>query len=107
MWVEDGEIGEEVGGEDVKEQSTSERKKKKGKRLKAGEIWAVALSGEGRFLAGTSYDGRIGVWDLLSQGRKKVREYETKGSYGLCVDMVRSRRLCDSARSLTYSWSEY
>lgn len=97
MWVEDGEIGEEVDGEEIREQGTIEKKKKKkkGKRLKAGEVWAVALSEEGRFLAGTSYDGRVGVWDLLSEGRKKVREYETKGSFGLCVNMVRLHRSCD------------
>ena len=79
MWVEEGELGEEGG----------EQKDKKKTRSKVGEMWAVALSEEGRYLAATSHDGRIGVWDLLSEGRKKIREYETKGSFGLCVDMVR------------------
>ncbi|TAQ91477.1 hypothetical protein B7494_g246 [Chlorociboria aeruginascens] len=51
---------------------------------KAGEIWAIALNADGQFLVGTSYDGRINVWDLGDQG-KKIREYETKGSFGLCV----------------------
>jgi superkiller protein 8 len=73
MWVEDGEVPSHNG-----------------KKLKAGELWAVALSGEGRYLAGTSADGKIGVWDLLGEGpeRRKIREYETKGSFGLCIDMV-------------------
>ncbi|KAI9642773.1 Ski complex subunit Rec14 [Ciborinia camelliae] len=66
---------------------------------KPGEVWALALSTDGRFLAGTTVDGKIGVWDLLEpvvelQGEnagkksvgKKIREYETKGSLGLCVD---------------------
>lgn len=79
MWVEDSEEDRGIKGES-------------GKNLKAGEVWAVALSEEGRYLAGTSCDGRIGVWDLLAgeKGgeRKKIREYETKWSFGLCVDMV-------------------
>jgi superkiller protein 8 len=53
---------------------------------KAGETWALALSGDGQFLASTTYDGRINVWDLVD-GRKKIREYETKGSFGICIDM--------------------
>jgi len=53
---------------------------------KAGEIWAIALSADGQYLAGTTYDGRINVWDLIAEGGpRKVREYETKGSFGLCV----------------------
>lgn len=81
MWVGEGELEglAEGGGAG----------KKSRKKLNVGEMWAVALSEEGRYLAGTSYDGRIGVWDLLTEGRRKIREYETKGSFGLCVDMVR------------------
>lgn len=74
---------------------------------KAGEVWAVALDEEGRYLAGTTADGRINVWDLANhaesdagntQGNtekkagevaaRKIREFETKGSFGLCIDMV-------------------
>jgi WD40 repeat protein len=62
---------------------------------KAGEIWAVALSEDGQFLASTSYDGRINVWDLVA-GRKKIREYETKGSFGMCIDMSRDGRFTAS-----------
>ncbi|RQM04551.1 hypothetical protein DH86_00004409, partial [Scytalidium sp. 3C] len=58
---------------------------------KAGETWAIALSEDGQFLAGTTYDGRINVWDLYND-RKKIREYETKGSFGLCIDMSRDGR---------------
>lgn len=62
---------------------------------KAGEIWALALSEDGQFLASTTYDGRINVWDLVA-GRKKIREYETKGSFGMCIDMSRDGRLTAS-----------
>lgn len=80
MWIENSEGDGELAGEG-------------GKKLKPGEVWAVALSEEGRYLAGTSCDGKIGVWDLVAGGEKggeirKIREYETKGSFGLCVDMV-------------------
>ncbi|KAF2759438.1 WD40 repeat-like protein [Pseudovirgaria hyperparasitica] len=54
---------------------------------KAGEIWAVALSEDGSYLASTTYDGRINVWDLKTEGMPKIREYETKGSFGMCVDL--------------------
>jgi superkiller protein 8 len=54
---------------------------------KAGELWAVALSVEGQYLAGTTYDGRINIWDLVD-GRRKIREYETKGSFGMSIDLV-------------------
>jgi superkiller protein 8 len=61
---------------------------------KAGEAWAIALSEDGQFLASTTYDGRINVWDLSivaekGQIGKKIREYETKGSFGMCIDMSR------------------
>lgn len=55
---------------------------------KVGELWAVALSLNGQYLAGTTHDGRINVWDLLANN-EKVREYETKGSFGMCIDLVR------------------
>ena len=58
--------------------------------VKAGELWAVVLSHEGRYLAATTHDGRVNVWDLEGEGgeRRKIRCYETKGSFGLCCDMV-------------------
>ncbi|KAG9890811.1 WD40 repeat-like protein, partial [Aureobasidium melanogenum] len=56
----------------------------------AGELWAVALSEDGQFLAATTFDGRINVWDLNTlstsdEGATKLREYETKGSFGMSV----------------------
>ncbi len=54
---------------------------------KAGEIWAIALSEDGQYLAATSMNGRINVWDNLAN-RAKIREFETKGSFGLCIDLV-------------------
>lgn len=55
----------------------------------------MALSEDGQFLASTTYDGRINVWDLKA-GRKKIREYETKGSFGLCIDISRDGRFTAS-----------
>jgi len=60
---------------------------------KAGEIWAIALSEDGQFMASTTYDGRINVWDIVTG---KIREYETKGSFGLCIDMSRDGRFTAS-----------
>ncbi|MCJ1361572.1 superkiller [Acarospora aff. strigata] len=53
---------------------------------KAGEVWAIALSEDGRYLASTTYNGRINVWDTLDN-RQKIREFETKGSFGMCIDL--------------------
>jgi superkiller protein 8 len=57
-----------------------------------GEVWAISLSEDGRYLASSSYDGRICVWDLSPGpgGWVKAREYETKGSFGSCVAIVSS-----------------
>ena len=56
---------------------------------KPGEIWAIALSEDGQYLAATSSDGKINVWDNLADGAK-IREFETKGSFGMSIDMVRT-----------------
>jgi superkiller protein 8 len=56
---------------------------------KAGEIWAVALSEDGQYLTSTTHDGRINVWDLTAPDRPKIHQFETKGSFGTCIDMVR------------------
>jgi len=69
--------------------------------VKAGEIWAIALSEDGRYLAGTTYDGRVNVWDVTtlasgnSQGPEKIREYETKGSFGMSIALVRPANIVD------------
>ena len=60
-----------------------------GSRKKAGENWALCLSYDAKFLASTTHDGRVNVWDLTDTGsRKKIREFETKGSFGMSIDMV-------------------
>ena len=63
-----------------------------GGKKSAGEVWAIALSEEGKYLAATTYDGRINVWDISAGGPGvKIQEYETasasSGSFGLCVDL--------------------
>ncbi|KIW05238.1 uncharacterized protein PV09_03775 [Verruconis gallopava] len=65
---------------------------------KAGEAWALSLDEDGRYLASSSYDGRIGVWDLSlgPDAWAKVREYETKGSFGLCVAISADGKLTAS-----------
>ncbi|ORY56975.1 WD40-repeat-containing domain protein [Pseudomassariella vexata] len=59
----------------------------------AGEVWAIALSEDGQYLAATTYDGRINVWDTSSPKGTKIQEYETgsagTGTFGMCVDLSR------------------
>ncbi|KAI1432149.1 WD40 repeat-like protein [Xylaria sp. CBS 124048] len=66
----------------------------------AGELWAIALSEDGRYLASTTYDGRINVWALLDDRETTFREYETAsagaGSFGLCVDLSRDGKFTAS-----------
>ncbi|KAL1967507.1 hypothetical protein VTN77DRAFT_3022 [Rasamsonia byssochlamydoides] len=64
-WVEDGNIS--VG-------------------VEKSEVWAIALSEDGQSLAGTTHDGHIKVWDLSANG-EQIRDFETKGSFGTCIDM--------------------
>lgn len=69
IWSEDGEIVDQN---------------------KPGEIWAITLSADGQYLASTSINGKINVWSLnKEEGMPRIREYETKGSFGLCVDLSR------------------
>lgn len=56
---------------------------------KAGEVWAIVLSEDGQYLAATSFDGRINVWDNLADGAT-FKEFETKGSFGMSIDLVGS-----------------
>ena len=51
------------------------------------EIWAVVLSNDGQRLAGTTHHGHIKVWDLSKDGIEN-QDIETKGSFGMCIDMV-------------------
>lgn len=55
--------------------------------LASVNAWAVALSEDGQYLAGVSQDGHIRVWDLSDAG-KQLRDHETKGSFGTCIDLV-------------------
>lgn len=59
--------------------------------MQAGEVWALALSEDGGYLASTTNDGRINVWDIVDAAKPKIREYETgsagSGSFGMCVDL--------------------
>ena len=64
--------------------------------VKAGEVWAVALTADGGFLTATTIDGRVNVWDISSgTSGEKVFELSTgmggrvKGSFGMCVDVSR------------------
>lgn len=64
-----------------------------GSSAKPGEVWALALSEDGGYLASTTNDGRINVWDILGEKKTKIQEYETgsagSGSFGMCVDLSR------------------
>ncbi len=60
---------------------------------KAGEMWSIALSSDGQYLASTSHNGRLNVWDT-SNVRTKFKEYETKGSFGMCIDLVGGALYC-------------
>ncbi|GAT29149.1 WD domain protein [Aspergillus luchuensis] len=42
------------------------------------DVWAIALSEDGQYLAGVTQDGHIKVWDLDTNG-EEIRDYETKG----------------------------
>lgn len=54
----------------------------------SGEVWAISLSPNGNLLAATTYDGRINIWNTSEMGTK-LRHYETKGSFGMCIEIVR------------------
>jgi superkiller protein 8 len=56
--------------------------------LKEPDTWAIVMSDDARYLAGTTHNGHIKVWDLNSNGEES-RDYETKGAFGACIDMVR------------------
>ncbi|EAT87539.2 hypothetical protein SNOG_05148 [Parastagonospora nodorum SN15] len=80
VWSEDGEI---VGGTRALTHAADQNK--------PGEIWAIAISADGQYLAGSSINGKVNVWSLnKGEGMPKIREYETKGSFGLCVDLSRN-----------------
>lgn len=67
---------------------------------KPGEAWALALSEDGSYLAATTNDGRINVWDVADESRPKIQEYETgspgSGSFGISVDLSTDGKLTAS-----------
>ncbi|KAF2872483.1 WD40-repeat-containing domain protein [Massariosphaeria phaeospora] len=64
---------------------------------KPGDVWAIALSADGQYLASSSINGKVNVWSLnKAEGFPKIREYETKGSFGLCVDLSQDGRFTAS-----------
>ncbi|PHH88895.1 hypothetical protein CDD83_6907 [Cordyceps sp. RAO-2017] len=87
VWALDGDTGEWRGDGDVAGSGTAAR---------AGDAWALALSEDGAYLAGTTNDGRVNVWDVADEKRPKIQEYETgsagSGSFGMCVDLSRDGR---------------
>ncbi len=60
---------------------------------KAGEHWALALNESGQYLASTTHDGRVNVYDtttispVAAAPTSKVAQFETKGSFGLSLDL--------------------
>lgn len=57
---------------------------------KAGEQWALALNENGQYLACTTHDGRINVYDtatISDSTASKIARFETKGVFALCVDL--------------------
>ena len=58
------------------------------------------MNEDGSFLATTSNDGRISVWNVGNEEKTKVREYETgsagSGSFGMCVDISRDGKFTAS-----------
>ncbi|KAM7219778.1 WD40-repeat-containing domain protein [Rhypophila decipiens] len=71
-----------------------------------GDVWAVALSEDQKYLAATTSDGRIHVWDLAA--KEKVQSYETGasssggngetsgGSFAMAVDLSRDGKFTAS-----------
>lgn len=53
------------------------------------------MSPEGKFLAATTHDGRVNVYDTTGiegdvKAAQTITQFETKGSFGTCVDIVSS-----------------
>ncbi|KAF2636064.1 WD40 repeat-like protein [Massarina eburnea CBS 473.64] len=76
VWKQDGEISDDG--------------------MKAGDVWAIALSADGSYLASSSINGKVHVWSLNESGMPKIREYETKGSFGLSVALSQDGRFTAS-----------
>ncbi|KAK5163737.1 Ski complex subunit Rec14 [Saxophila tyrrhenica] len=58
----------------------------------SGESWALALSENGQYLAASTHDGRLNVYDTTTFSPsnttpERITQYETKGSFALSVDL--------------------
>ncbi|KAL9108815.1 MAG: hypothetical protein Q9227_006472 [Pyrenula ochraceoflavens] len=83
----DGKKGVSVGfGGEAHRWAYEEGQWNDGGLVTAGEMWAPSLSTDGQYLAVTTFDGKINVWDLLGSPRK-IMSMETQGSFGMCIDM--------------------
>ncbi|KAL2837416.1 WD40-repeat-containing domain protein [Aspergillus pseudoustus] len=67
----------------------------KTKEVALTDVWAIALSADGQYLAGTTQNGHIKVWDLGAD-EEEIRDHETKGSFGTCIDLSPDGRLIAS-----------
>ena len=68
-------------------------------KTSGGDVWAIGLSADESYLACTTSDGRIHVWDLA--GRERIQTYETGsstggGSFAMAVDLSRDGKLTAS-----------
>lgn len=50
--------------------------------------WAAALSRDGSLCATSLQNGKLQVWDIRADPATRIREYETKGSFAMCIDIV-------------------
>jgi superkiller protein 8 len=99
LWVQAGRIRESVLGPQKNGTNGANGSGNKEGGM-AGELWALAMTRDGRYLAASSYDGRVRVWDMLTGTRdgtgkgktdwepEVVRDYETRGNFGMSVALV-------------------
>ncbi|EFE42189.1 hypothetical protein TRV_03031 [Trichophyton verrucosum HKI 0517] len=69
---------------------------------KVKDIWAVSLSSDARYLAGTTHDGRIKVWDLQNN-IEEVWNFETRGSFGIDQHKLMNLGLASPVRAVSFS----
>jgi len=64
------------------------------------DAWALALSADEQYLAVTTHDGRVAVWDLVAQAKAQVYEPVAggagAGNFGLAVDLSADGRFTAS-----------
>lgn len=66
-------------------------KKEREAQNASGESWALALSENGQYLAASTHDGKVNVYDTTTFSKgptaERITQYETKGSFALSVDL--------------------